>query len=263
MKSSFSLSIILASAAIVALNVPTAEAGGFKHGRGHHHFARGVSTYLTEDLDETAQDPGAPGTMWAGTGIGAANFIIRQYENAGIELAMKGHLRQGPDVPPTYVDDDGLIHVEVPTGSQPGVPGRAAWNFAYSYDVALDPGNPDLEDYRGYLLIDIDPTDKTDYLKLRLEKLTDTPTGQHNGYGWVYLGTEVIPDDEGTSQVSQNSQNMAFYDDVIDADPDTPGQQSYVDSGYGPAEFDVIMALKRGHRHQEAELHVVFDVVDP
>jgi len=266
MKTAFGISIFTAGAAIVALTMSPALAGGSKHrhGHGHHHVDKDVATWLAEDLDATAQDPGAPGTMWAGTGIGAANFIIRQYEKAGIELAMKGHLRQGPDVPPTYIDGDGVIHVEVPTGSQPGVPNRAAWNFAYSYDVALDPGNPDLEDYRGYLMIDIDPSKETDYLKLRLDKLTDTPTGQRNGYGWVYMGTPVIPDDEGTSKVSQNSQNMAFYDDIIDADPDTPGQQSYVASGYGPAQFDVKMVLKRGrHGKNEAELHVVFDVVDP
>ena len=263
MKTAINSALFLFFAGLIALNAPAADAGKKKnhHKRGQHYYYQ-VPTYLQTDLDETAQDPGAPGTMWAGTGIPSTNFVLRRYEYSGIELAMKAHLRQGADILPTYIDGDGVVHVEVPTGSQPGVPGRAAWNFTFSYDVALKPGNPDLEDYRGYLLIDVDPSKRTKYLKLKLTKLTDTPADQDSGYGWGSHGIPVIPDDEGTSQVTQNSQNLAFYDDLIDADPYTPGKQSYVATDYGPGQFDVKMILKKRHR-PTAELHVVFDVVEP
>ncbi len=230
-----------------------------------------VKTYLRADLDPTAQDSGAPGTMWAGTGIPSTNFVLRRFEKSGIELAIKAHYRQGFDILPSHIGTDGLVHIEVPAGHQVvdpanGVPverfDRARWNFSYSYNVAIEPGNPDLDAFRGLLLLDVDPSKKTDYLKFRLKKLTDTPAGQKSGYGWILRSGAGIMDDEGTPQVTQNSQNLAFYEAVIDADPSTPGQQSYAATDYGPGEFDVQLLLK-GKKGPVARLHVVFDVVDP
>jgi hypothetical protein len=100
--------------------------------------------------------------MWAGSGIPATNFILKENTDAGVELAIKGMYRQGADIPPTYVDSDGVVHVEVPTGHQVvdpahGVPSertdRARWNWTYSVNVALDPSNPDLDWYSGWLLV--------------------------------------------------------------------------------------------------------------
>jgi hypothetical protein len=70
----------------------------------------------------------------------------------------------------------------------------------------------------------------------------------------------VIPDDEGTDHVTQNSQNLAFYRTQIDGDPNTPGIQPY---NFGPGQFDVVMMIKRKHGGERSEtvLHVVFDVV--
>jgi len=51
-------------------------------------------------------------------GIPATNFLVQFNPDAGFELGFKVQLRQGPDVPPTYVDDDGLVHVVVPTVAQ-------------------------------------------------------------------------------------------------------------------------------------------------
>ena len=48
-----------------------------------------------------------------------------------------------------------------------------------------------------------------------------------NGFGWKAKNTTVIPDDEGTDRVTQNSQNLAFYATLIDGDPDTRGIQPY------------------------------------
>ena len=196
--------------------------------------------------------------------------ILREYERGGIELAIKAHYRQGDDILPTYVDKDGTVHIEVPAGHQiqdpdhnvpVDHPNRARWNFTFSYNVALDSDNPDLDSYRGWLLIDTDPSHRTKFLPLRLSKLTDTPVGQKSGYGWKLGSTVAIPDDEGTSKVTQNSQNMAFYEDVIDADPYTPGQQSYAATDYGPGQFEVVLVLQ-GKHGKKASLHAVFDVVE-
>lgn len=284
MNTGLTIASAMAAAAVLALNPTVADAGGpkFKYGPGHH--ANKVPTYLMDTVDESSQDPGAPGTIWVGSGIPATNFVRRVYEHGGVELAIKAHYRQGSDILPSFVDEDGTIHVKVPAGPQvadpehdvPGPnPDRARWNFTFSYNVGLKPGNPDLDRYRGWLLIDIDPSRRTKFLPLRLDELTDSPTGQQSGYGWVKGDTVVIGDDEGTSQVTQNSQNLAFYDDLIDADPWTPGKQSYKDAGFGPGQFDVVMVLerkggyhgKRGHHGHHGRkisvLRAVFDVVEP
>jgi hypothetical protein len=165
------------------------------------------------------------------------------------------------------VDTYGLVHIEVPTGAQSGNPARAAWNFTYSYDVALDPANPMLDSWDAELWIDLDPSEKTDYLKLKLVRLTSPVAAgpcprepDYNGYGWQAGSTTVIPDDEGTERVTQNSQNLAFYATQIDGDPNTKGIQPYT---FGPGQFDVVMSIKRKGAGEKSKtvLHVVFDVV--
>jgi hypothetical protein len=217
----------------------------------------------------TAQDACAPGTLWQGAGNPATTFQRKRDEDAGIELAIKAIVRQGPDIPSTFVDEDGLVHIEVPAGAQPGNASRAAWNFTFSYDVALDASNPTLDQYEGELLIDLDPSEKTDYLELKLAKLgppaASAPCNAEpdkNGYGWKAGGTVVIGDDEGTDRVTQNSQNLAFYASQIDAERKTKGIQPYT---FGPGQFDVEMSLRRKGKGkgkgEPVTLHVVFDVV--
>ena len=236
--------------------------------------------YLDRVVHPTAQD--CPGLIWAGAGNTATTFQRKRNVHAGVELAIKGKYRQGPDVRSTYVDGDGLVHIEVPAGPQPTAANRAIWNFDYSYDVALDPSNPPLDQYEGQLWIDLDPSQRTRYLKLRLVRLgPNTSLGcpaerDLNGLGWKSGDTVVIPDDEGdpASKVTQNSQNYAFYRSLIDTDRDEPGVQPY---SFGPAEFDVVMILSKksdrgddddddgggdgGENGRGTILHVVFDVV--
>lgn len=242
--------------------------------------------YLDTVVHPTAQE--CPATdLWAGDGIPPTTFQRKRNLPAGIELAIKAHLRQGADLRSTYVDGDGLVHIEVPTGSQPSVANRAAWNFTYSYDVALNPSNPPLDQYEGQLWIDLDPSAKTRYLKLRLARLGPTVSAactpgikNPSGFGWKSGNTIAIPDDEGdpASKVTQNSQNLAFYSAFIDSNPSQPGIQPYT---FGPGEFDVVMILGRkggsqGHGNGDDDddddddddgnrrwtiLHVVFDVV--
>jgi hypothetical protein len=219
-----------------------------------------LPVYLDRTVHPTAQD--CPGFIWAGAGNTATTFQRKRNLDAGVELAIKGKLRGGLDRRSSYVDGDGLVHIEVPTGSQPAVANRAAWNFDYSYDVALDPSNPPLDRYHGELWIDLDPSEGTRYLKLRLARLAPntappqcTTEPDRNGLGWKSGNTVVIPDDEGdpASKVTQNSQNYAFYSSLIDSDPGQRGVQPYA---FGPAEFDVVMILsKKGSNRGDDEGH--------
>ncbi len=234
----------------------------------------GLPVYLDRPVHPTAQDSCTPGFIWQGAGNPATTFQRKRDEDAGIELAIKAIIRQGADIRSTYVDADGLIHIEVPTGPQTpqtSTTPRAAWNFTFSYDVALDPSNPTLDHYDAELWIDLDPSRDTDYLKLRLARFAPTPPPSclepdSNGFGWKTGNTFVIADDEGTARVTQNSQNLAFYASEIDTDPKTRGIQPYT---FGPGQFDVVMKIDRkgrsgSHgRHDDVELHVVFDVVPP
>jgi hypothetical protein len=205
---------LLVATTIAGTGTASADSGFGDHGNN-------FPLYLTRTLGAAAQDTEAPGNMWAGSGIPATNFLLQENLDAGVEAAVKAHYRQGQDIPPSFVDDNGRVHVIVPSGPQVvdpahGVPiahsGRAAWNFAFSVNVAEAGVLASLDDYDVDLLIDLDPSKRVDYLKLKLAKLG--PPGadpdQHNGYGWKAGFVVAIGDDEGTSQVSQNSQNMAF-----------------------------------------------------
>ena len=140
--------------------------------------------------------------------------------------------------------------------------------FTYSLNAALDASHPDLYDYDGDLWIDLAPSDKVKYLKLTLSQggpVQANPCLEPdlNGYQWIAGDTVVIGDDEGTSKVTQNSQNYAFYRSLIDTDKNQPGVQPYT---FGPAHFDVVLMLKSKDDHEDGgkhktTLHFVFDVV--
>ena len=251
-----SLAFVLSAA---ALSVPA-----FGHGNDDK-----PPVYLDRPLSASAEDTCTPGFLWQGAGNPNTTFQRKRNVDAGIELGIKGIVRQGPDIRSTYVDDNGLVHIEVPAGAQPGNPNRAAWNFTYSFDVSLDPGNPTLDSYSAELWIDLDPSSGTDYLKLTLARQGSPAAAgpcprepDTNGFGWKAKNTVVIPDDEGTDRVTQNSQNLAFYAAQIDTNPRMRGIQPYT---FGPGQFDVVLKIKRksgwGSKNSETELHVVFDVV--
>lgn len=251
-------------ATLVVLSSTTAMANGGNH---HRHwqpwFGKLVDklpTYIQTEPDATAQDTESAGNLWVGNGIPATNMMLRENPFAGVELSIKAHLRGGADILPTLVDGDGNIHVEVPSGIQPGTEAnpRAKWNFTFSYNVALNASNPTLDGYDAWLLVDSDPTTDTEYTKLRLARLGPTPvpgpgnvSPDTNGFGWKIGATTAIPDDEGTAKVTQNSQNYAFgY------------SPAYAAAGFPEGQFDVIMIISKKFGPKVNELHVVFDVVD-
>ena len=262
---------IVAAAVMLGVSAPAAWADSDNDNSGQSGPNDNLLLYLDRKVHPSAEDTCTPGFLWQGSGNPATTFQRKRNEDAGIELAIKGIVRQGADIPSTYVDGNGLVHIEVPAGPQPNVANRAAWNFTYSYDVALDPTNPTLDSYEGELWIDLDPSERTEYLKLKLARVgspaADGPCPREpdrNGFGWKARSTVVIPDDEGTDRVTQNSQNLAFYANLIDNDPETKGIQPYT---FGPGQFDVVMVLKekgrrgKGGGRDKTVLHVVFDVV--
>ena len=229
-----------------------------------------LPVFLDRALAASSEDSCTPGFIWQGGGNPNTTFQRKRNPDAGVELGIKGIIRQGPDIRSSYVDGDGLVHIEVPSGPQTPpttITPRAAWNFTYSFNVGLDPANPDLSDYDAQLWIDLDPSEKVRYLKLTLVPggpIQANPCAEPdlNGYQWEAGNTIVIPDDEGTAKVTQNSQNYAFYLQAIgDTDKQTPGVQLY---DFGPAQFDVVLRLKKNSGDGGwTTLHVVFDVVDP
>jgi len=155
-----------------------------------------------------------------------------------IELGLQVIYRQGPTVNPTSVDADGTVNYTVADGPQSTANGssssnaaRAAWSFEYSVSTALDGSTDTLGDYDLRLLIDLDPSADTSFLELAFQPtggLPDTLTEPRSNGVWTLaspmagvpggVGAALIADDGGTDQVTQNSQNYAFYSSIIDFD---------------------------------------------
>jgi hypothetical protein len=223
--------------------------------------------YLNTPLHPSSEDPCHSGELYQGAGNPNATFQRKRNIDAGIELGLKAIMRQGADIPAKYVDGSGVVHIEVPSGSQQTPapnPTRAAWNFTYSVNVGLNGSGPRLDAYDVELWLDTDPSEKKNFLRLSLARLgptSSTACSEPNtsGFGWKLAdGSVRIPDDEGTGFVTQNSQNLAFWLDKI---------SNYADFHAG--EFDVILKIgkaKRGTRARNKDsdtiLHVVFNVVD-
>lgn len=215
--------------------------------------------------DPAAIDPLSPGNLFAGSGIPAVNFGTARNQNAGIELGLMVLYRQGPTVPSADDYADGVLHVEVNDGPQSVAngslanhAGRASWNYTFSIATGLNGATTDLSDYTFQLLYDVDPGLSVSYRTLTLEaETTAQPSGQ-SGFQWRDQGTDLvfIADDEGTVNVTQNSQNYAFV-----------SYQTFLTSVYGPgnafagpAHFDIILQALDGSQ-VIVRNHIVVDVV--
>lgn len=276
----------IAKATVTLAFVAASGAVASAHDHGNHFgFGHGYqrdnqpSVYLNRDVHPTATNNTCSSPqLWQGAGNAATTFQRKRDVDAGVELALKGVLRSVVgDFNATYVDNDGVVHIEVPSGSQTSPsaqPNRAKWNFAYSVDVGLNGGNPTLDKYDVELWLDTDPSERTDYYKLKLIKYTspapapvNCTDSNLNGFGWQDRHhLLLIGDDEGSVagptalQVTQNSENIGFgfWHDRIDADRRARGLQPYM---FTPGQFDVMLSIRGPHVHDMA-LHVVFDVVD-
>ena len=160
MQSSFNSRQLLArtlmtAAMTLALAAATGATAKAHEHHGEHHGDNGNSVYLNRDVHPTATNsycPANPGQLWQGAGNAPTTFQRVRNVKDGIELGLKAVLRSvGGDFPATYVDDDGVVHIEVPSGSQTDPSpqtNRAKWNFAYSVDVGLNAGKSDTRQIR-------------------------------------------------------------------------------------------------------------------
>lgn len=213
-------------------------------------------------LDVSARDPLSPANIYPGGGNTATGWSVVQNLEHGIELGLHVKYRNSLlDVNPTSVDADGTANYTVDDGPQlNGVNGasgtalnRAAWNFEYSVSTALNGGVDTLADYDLRLLIDLDPSAGTSFLELAFSPtggLPDTLTEPRSNGLWSLaapmagvpggVGAGLIADDGGTAQVTQNSQNYAFYSTIMDFDgnPATDDAAIYT---FTPGVFDIYL----------------------
>jgi hypothetical protein len=199
-------------------------------------------------LDASSVD-GSGELYFGGGGNFPTNFNVATVADQDIEIGLKVHYRQGDDIQAVANDGAGTAMYIVPDGPQVVDPAhnvpsaaasKAAWSIDYSVNTGLDGSAATLDDFAFKLLIDTDPTSGTDYLELHL-----APNGTgSSGYDWEdALGNAIIPDDDGTAQVTQNSQNLGFYLGAIDADPSTPAHDTYT---FGPGQFDIELQAYSG-----------------
>lgn len=204
-----------------------------------------IWTYETNaTVDITAQDPGSPGNLYVGTGIPASGFGLATNDDAGIELGLQVIYRQGPTVLTTDTYADGVLTYQVADGPQSTANGsfannvnRAAWNFEFSITTGLNGETTSLDDFTFKLLYDVDPSANTSYRTLVLEEETTAQAAGQSGFQWRDEGTGLvfIADDEGTANVTQNSENYAFsFFQAFMGGVYGPG-----DSFAGPAYFDI------------------------
>ncbi len=216
-------------------------------------------------VDPSAQDPSSPGNLYVGSGIPAINFGIATNEDAGVELGLQVIYRQGPTVSTTDDYADGVLHFAVNDGPQSTANGssannatRASWSFEFSVATGLNGETTDLDDFTFQLLYDVDPGLGTSYRTLTLEAEGTPQAAGQSGYQWrdAATGLVFIADDEGTANVTQNSENYAFS-----------FFQSFLTGVYGPgngfagpAHFDIILqALDGGDLI--VQNHIAVDVI--
>lgn len=206
------------------------------------------------------------GHILSGSGNPADGWEIQN--NGDLQLATDVHYRQGDTVQPTAVGDDGALIYHMRAGAQvadPGhnVPGananRAATSFDFSFDTGVGPGTHQtiaefLADGGQFIFkIDLDPGQHNDPLTLHAVYDPGHSTGS-SGVVWEDAHNHiVIGDDAGNAYVTQNSQNYAFYQSLIDTDPHTPGIQT---GAIGPAgTFDIEEQIVAPHHDMVADIH--------
>jgi hypothetical protein len=220
-------------------------------------------------LDMHAQNPAAPGTLFAGNGIPATGFGTVTDVATGVELGLQVIYRQGPVVTTTDDYADGVLRFGVHDGPQSTGNGsfqnsanHAAWSFQYSVATGLNGDGTDLNDFTFRLLVDVDKSLGTNYLTFQLEP--EAPPGAGSGtpqsnFVWRSVDNPavVVPfDDEGNANVTQNSRNYTFAE-----------YQAFLSSVYGPgnafagpAHFDIILQAFSGTT-KIAENHIAVDVI--
>jgi len=136
-------------------------------------------------------------------------------------------------------------------------PNRGATAFDFSFSTGHNGSTETIEHFLAnggefHFKIDLDPGKGTNYLDLHAVFDPVHNTGGSHVVWATDSGQILIADDAGTAQVTQNSQNLAFYQSLIDVDPHTPGIQT---GGISPAgQYDVQEVVIDNH-HEVANIH--------
>ena len=181
---------------------------------------KNLATYFG-NLDQSSTSDGAgPGNnVYVGTGNTADNYNVFVNHDADIELGLKVHYRQGPDIRPTSVEGDGSEHYEAPSGTQPGNPSRAAWNFDFSVNTGIEGSTRTLDAYSFRIVIESGDGERAVFVMQNVAPGV-TP--------WVNEAGAGFTDDDGATnaQISQNSVNFgfAFMQAIFGADYNDAGE---------------------------------------
>jgi hypothetical protein len=151
--------------------------------------------------------------------------------------------------------------VDTSHGVSDAVANRGATSFDFSFDTDVGPGSHQtiqqfLASGGQFLFnIDLDPGAGND--PLQLHAVYD-PLHNTGGSHVVWQDDHhniVIGDDGGNAFVTQNSQNLAFYQSLIDVDPHHHGVQTGTISPAGT--YDIEEQIVAPHHDVLADIHSV------
>lgn len=149
-------------------------------------------------FDANLVSPGAGGTgVYYGAGNLNGGFTVT---NTGtIELGLRAKIRQAPSV----IDTPTNLYT-VPTGTQPGVPTRAAWNFDFSIDLGPAGTGLRLSDITSTLLV-------TDLTGTGGSQSFNTFFGDNAEFGTSGVTNQSAAPDQTKQWGTQNSENPLFF----------------------------------------------------
>ena len=193
--------------------------------------------------------------LWAGNGNQKTGFTT--VDTAQVQLALSVRERLNPVSVEGELKSDGKVHFNY-------TPEHDQSRFAYSVATL---GNVKLSDLDFKLQIDVNPTAAATYRTFLLRPDTTITGTQPSGFEWIldldnngsiddadkFNGQFVIiTDDEGNAaagQVTQNIQNVAWYDDNLSSSVLTKGS------------YDIrLQAFDKGSTTIKAENHIVINV---
>ncbi|MBR0773579.1 hypothetical protein JQ543_06855 [Bradyrhizobium diazoefficiens] len=226
-------------------------------------------------LDSNATNP-ATGDAWFGTGNPVTGWQV--LDTGHIEIGANIHYRTGDQIQPSSVASDGSLIFHGPAGPQvvdpahnvsSANPNRAAVSFDWSFDLGANGNGGQTQQqalthgWTEQVKIDLDPGAGFKYLTLNaVYDPVHNPGGSHvvweaadNTFAaqGINQGQIVVADDAGNAFATQNSTNLAFFNSLIDHDPNTPGVQG---GGVAPAgTYDFVETVLNPGGNVMAEIH--------
>jgi hypothetical protein len=218
---------------------------------------------LNATLDITATK--GNGTWINGSGIPATG-VIKQVDGHSENAEMFTY-RNGNTIQPFGVDQDGVVIFHGPDGPQVVDPAhgvssanaaRGAVAQGFSFDTGANaPGGMAQQAFltaggQEFVYIDLDPTSGVSNLALRAEYDPIHATGSSPvvfvAADSLYFpeGTILVNDNAGNDFVVQNFTNLAFFNSLIDHDPNVAGVQGGPIAPAGTYDFETVMVNING-----------------